>query len=139
MTGRLIGLDHGSKRIGLAVSDGLGIVARELTIVQRTTRARDFEQILAIAQREGACGFVVGVPHNPNAPTGVELQADKVKRWIERLRRHTDLPITEVSEYLTSAEARDLARQLKRKPEEPIDDLAARVILQSYLDAQSYF
>lgn len=116
----------------------MGIVARELTIVQRTTRAGDFEQILAIAQREKVCGFVVGVPHNPNAPKSAELQADKVKRWIERLRTYTDLPITEVSEYLTSEEARDLARQLKRKPDEPIDDLAARVILQSYLDAQSY-
>lgn len=138
MSGRLIGLDHGSKRIGLAVSDGLGIVARELTIVRRTTRARDFEQILAIAQRERACGFVVGIPHNPNAPAGAVLQADKVKRWIERLRGYTDLPINVVSEYLTSEEAKELARQLKRKPDEPIDDLAARVILQSYLDAQSY-
>ena len=138
MKGRLIGLDHGSKRIGLAVSDALGIVARELTIVQRTTRAKDYEQILAIAEREGACGFVIGVPHNPNAPEGVHLQADKVKRWIERLRKRTHLPISEVSEYLTSVEAREIARELKRKPAEPIDDLAARVILQSYLDAQSY-
>ena len=138
MTGRLIGIDHGSKRIGLALSDGLGIAARELGIVKRSTDARDFEQILAMARREGACGFVVGVPYNPNAPKGVELQADKVKGWIERLRSYTDLPVAEVSEYLTSAEARDLARQLKRKADEPIDDLAARVILQSYLDAQSY-
>lgn len=138
MSGRLIGLDHGSKRIGLAVSDGLGIVAREIGIVHRSSDARDFEQILAIARRERACGFVVGVPHNPNAPKGAELQADKVKRWIEQLRSCTDLPISEVSEYLTSEEARSLARQLKRKPDAPIDDLAARVILQSYLDAQSY-
>lgn len=138
MTGRLIGIDHGSKRIGLALSDALGIGARELGIVQSTTRESDFEQILAIARREGACGFVVGLPHNPNAPEGVELQADKVKRWIERLRDCTELPIFEVSEYLTSAEARELARQLNRKPEQPIDDLAAKVILQAYLDEQSY-
>ncbi len=138
MTGRLIGIDHGSKRIGLALSDALGIGARELGIVQSTSRDRDFEQILAIARREGARGFVVGLPHNPNAPEGVELQADKVKRWIKGLRDRTNLPIYEVSEYLTSAEARELARQLNRKPEQPIDDLAARVILQAYLDEQSY-
>ena len=54
------------------------------------------------------------------------------------LRKRTHLPISEVSEYLTSVEAREIARELKRKPAEPIDDLAARVILQSYLDAQSY-
>lgn len=138
MKGRLIGLDHGSKRIGLAVSDASGVVARELAIVQRTTRAKDFERILAIAEREGACGFVVGVPYNPNAPPGVHLQADKVKRWIERLRSCTDLPIAEESEYLTSEEARRLARQQNRNPAKPVDDLAARVILQSYLDSQSY-
>ncbi len=138
MTGRIIGIDHGSKRIGIAVSDALGIAARELSVLRSSTRARDFEQIVAIARRERACAFVVGVPHNPNAPPGVALQADKVKRWIEGLRGYTDLPVYEVSEYLTSAEARDMARQLKRKADEPIDDLAARVILQSYLDAQSY-
>ncbi len=138
MTGRLIGIDHGSKRIGLAVSDALGIVARELAIINRGKREDDFETILRVARDQRAVGFVVGVPHNPNAPDGVRAQADTVKRWIARLAEHTNLPIAEVSEYLTSVEARDLARQHNRKPDEPIDDLAARIILQSYLDAQSY-
>ena len=137
MTGRLIGIDHGSKRIGLAISDGLAIAARELTVLRRRTREQDFERILQIARDQRAVGFVVGVPVNPNAPDGVRQQADTVKRWIERLRDHTKMPVAEVSEYLTSIEARELARQLRRGPDEPIDDLAARVILQSYLDAQA--
>lgn len=136
--GRLIGIDHGSKRIGLALSDAMGIVARELTILRCSTPERDLQQILQIAQRERACGFVVGVPHNPNAPKGLRLQAEIVKCWIERLRGCTDQPVFEVSEYLTSEEARLLARRKKRKAQAPIDDLAARVILQSFLDAQSY-
>ena len=54
------------------------------------------------------------------------------------MRDAVALPVAEVSEYLTSDEARSLAIQTKRNPREPIDDLAARVILQSYLDALSY-
>lgn len=138
MNGRLIGIDHGSKRIGLAVSDARGVVARELTIVKRTTRERDFDTILAVAREHAAVGFVVGVPHNPNAPDGMHKQADTVQRWIARLAEHAGLPVAEVSEYLTSVEARQMARQQNRKPDEPIDDLAARIILQSYLDSQSY-
>ena len=121
-----------------SVSDALGVVARELAIVNRTTRVQDFETILNVAREHEAVGFVVGVPHNPNAPDGVHKQADTVKRWIARLADYTALPVAEVGEYLTSAEARAMARQQNRNADEPIDDLAARIILQSFLDAQSY-
>jgi len=138
MIGRLIGIDHGRKRIGLAVSDAMGISARELTILASKGDRTDFAAIAEIAQRESAVGFVVGVPHNPNAPAGLPKQADFVQDWIARLRGAVPLPVAEVSEYLTSDEARALAKQAKRKSGEPIDDLAARIILQSYLDALSY-
>ena len=137
MIGRLIGIDHGSKRIGLAVSDALGLGARELTILKSRGPADDFAAIAEIAKSEGAVGLVVGVPHNPNAPAGVRKQADIVLEWIARLQCAVDLPVVETSEYLTSDEARRLAIQAKRGAREPIDDLAARVILQSYLDALS--
>ena len=138
MIGRLIGIDHGSQRIGLAVSDALGIGARELTILTSKGDAADFAEIAAIAKRESAVGIVVGIPHNPNAPVGAPKQADIVRDWSARLRSALQLPVAEVSEYLTSAEAQVLARSLKRRPREPIDDLAARIILQSYLNALSY-
>lgn len=138
MIGRLIGIDHGQKRIGLAVSDALGISARELAILKRVSEAEDFAAIAEIAQREDAVGLVVGVPYNPNAPAGLQKQSDIVRDWIVRLRGAIALPVVEVGEYLTSAEARQLALQQKRAPREPIDDLAARVILQAYLDALSY-
>ncbi len=138
MIGRLLGIDHGRKRIGLAVSDALGISARELAILRSEGDAADFRAIAEIAEREGVVGLVVGVPHNPNAPAGLRSQADIVRDWIARLRRAVPLPIAEASEYLTSAEARELAIGQKRRPRDPIDDLAARVILQSYLDALSY-
>lgn len=138
MIGRLIGIDHGIKRIGLAVSDAMGITARELIIIHRTTDLEDFERIQMIARRQQAVGFVIGIPQNPNAPAGLHTQADAVRRWLAQFQKHTHLPIATVGEYLTSAEARQLARQRSRSPKAPVDDLAARIILQSYLDALSY-
>ena len=138
MIGRLIGIDHGSQRIGLAVSDAMGIGASELTILTSKGDATDFAEIAAIAKREAAVGIVVGIPHNPNAPADAPKQADIVLEWSARLRSALQLPVAEVSEYLTSKEAQALARSLKRDPRQPVDDLAARVILQAYLDALSY-
>lgn len=138
MIGRLIGIDHGTARIGVALSDAMGIGAREFTILSCKGEAADFAAIADIAEREAAVGLVVGVPHNPNAPAGLPTQADIVREWIARLRRAVPLPVIEVSEYLTSVEASALAKRAKRGPREHIDDLAARVILQSYLDALSY-
>lgn len=135
MIGRLLGIDPGEKRIGLAVSDALGISARELEIIKSRGSSEDFARIRAIAERERAVGIVVGVPLNPNAPAGIRNQADQVREWIAKMREAVPLPIAEVSEYLTSDEARSLAVEKKRGSREPIDDLAARIILQSYLDA----
>ena len=134
MTGRCIGIDYGSKRIGIAVSDALGIGARELTILPANDGS--YAKIIAIAEREGAVGLVVGVPENPNAPPGVALQADRVREWIAGLRALTALPVEEVGEYLSSHAAREIAAEQGRRPHEAIDDLAARVILQAWLDAR---
>ena len=138
MIGRLIGIDHGTKKIGIAVSDAMGITARELTIIRRTTRAEDFDKINNIAKNEHAVGFVIGIPNNPNAPEGVYTQADTVRLWIKRFSEATSLPIITWDEQLSSADARELSIQQKRKAQDPIDDLAARIILQSYLDSLSY-
>ncbi len=138
MIGRLLGIDHGEKRIGIAISDAMGISARELKILPSRGKNEDFARILKTAEMEGTVGIVVGVPHNPNAPAGIRTQADLVREWISQMRQAISLPIVEVSEYLTSDEARRLARAQKRGPGEPVDDLAARIILQTYLDALSY-
>ena len=135
MIGRLIGIDHGLSRIGIAVSDASGIVARELTIIQRASKAEDFHKINQIARDENAVAFVVGIPHTVEAPEGSFTQADKVRNWIRYFAEATDLPIVEWDEQLSSDDAREIARLQKRPIEAHIDDLAARVILQSYLDA----
>ena len=133
--GRLIGLDHGIKRIGIAISDVTRTLAREVTILTRKSRIEDFAAINALAAKEEATGYVIGMPYSLDAPEGVHTQADTVKLWIERFRETTDLPIVEWDEQFTSDDARDIARQNKRKYDAPIDDLAARVMLQSFLNA----
>ena len=110
----MLGIDHGEKRIGLALSDALGIGARQLTILSSRGLEADCAAIAHIAAREGAVGLVVGVPQNPNAPTGIQTQAQVVREWIEQLRARLDLPVYEVSEYLTSQEARQMAREIGR-------------------------
>jgi putative Holliday junction resolvase len=133
---KLLGIDHGLARIGLAVSDETRMVARELAIIKRTSNKEDFERINRFAQEQHVTGIVVGVPFDPeNEERGRRTQADTVKNWIERFSQTTSLPITMWDENLTSVDAQEMARRQRRKLREPIDDLAARVMLQSYLDA----
>ncbi len=132
---KLLGVDHGLKRIGLAVSDTSGLVARELTIINRTTKQADFERINRIAAEQQVTAIVVGLPFNDQAQAGEYTQADTVRKWVERFQATTSLPIILWDEQLTSLDARDLSIRQRRKPRDPIDDLAARVMLQSYLDA----
>lgn len=134
MIGRLLGIDHGLARIGVAVSDALGIAATELLVIERKSKAEDFALLNQIAKKEGVVAIVVGIPNN-EVPEGVHSQADTVRLWIDRLAETTDLPIIEWDEQLSSIDAKELAYQKGRKPSEPIDDLAARIILQRYLDA----
>lgn len=134
-SGKLLGIDHGLKRIGLAVCDESRLVARELTIINRKSKAEDFARINHIAAEQRVVAFVVGIPTNYEAAPGAYLQADKVKTWVGHLAETTTLPIMLWDEQLTSEDAHELARQKRRKLDAPIDDLAARLILQSYIDA----
>jgi putative holliday junction resolvase len=132
---RVLGIDHGSRRIGLAVSDASGLVARELAIIRRKSKAEDFARIRQIVHDEHIEAIVVGIPTNYEARAGQHSQAETVRKWVEQLAEHIDLPLVLWDEQLSSADARELSRSKRRKPSDPIDDLAARVILQSYLDA----
>lgn len=133
MIGRLLGIDHGLKRVGIAVSDALGISAREITILKNQgDDAVLYTAIQTIAREQHAVGLVVGYPSNDG---GSSEQADIVYQWTKGLYVMTNLPIVLWDEQLSSADAKQLAKQQKRKPQAPIDDLAARVILQSYINA----
>ncbi len=135
LLGRLLGIDHGLARIGIAVSDALGMTARELAVIKRKTNVEDFARINNIAAQEKVIAFIVGLPHNENDDTNPNAQSHTVRRWAARFAATTTLPILFWDEQLTSVDAAEIARSKRRKPRDPIDDLAARVMLQSYLDA----
>jgi putative Holliday junction resolvase len=134
MIGRLLGIDHGIARIGVAVSDALGITATELRVIERKSKAEDFALLNQIAADEAVVAFVIGIPHN-EAPEGVHTQADTVRLWIERFQETTALPIIEWDEQLSSEDAKEIGKRQGRGVRDAIDDLAARVILQSYINA----
>jgi putative Holliday junction resolvase len=132
---KLLGIDHGLARIGLAVSDAARLTARELAIIRRTSKAEDFAKINRYAAEQSVVAIVVGLPTNDTPAPGVYPQSEKVRHWVEQYKATTPLPIVLWDEQLSSVDAAEIARRQRRKPTDPVDDLAARVILQSYLDA----
>ncbi|MGV2437165.1 MAG UNVERIFIED_CONTAM: Holliday junction resolvase RuvX [Anaerolineae bacterium] len=131
MIGRLIGIDHGLRRIGVAVSDALGISARPLTIIKYDSPEASYRALQLILTQQQAVGMVIGLPYNESNLQ----QMHHVKAWTNGLQAYVTQPSLFWDEQLTSQDATEIAKQLKRKKEDPIDDLAAMLILQSYLNA----
>ena len=132
---KLLAIDYGQRRLGLATCDATGLVARELDILTRGSRAEDFNTIRRIANEEHIEALVIGLPLNEESPERQSERCTMVRRWARRLAVATGLKVTLWDEQLSSVDAHEMASARKRGPRAPVDDLAARVILQSYLDA----
>jgi putative Holliday junction resolvase len=135
---RVIGIDVGSKTLGLALSDATRNIASALVTLRRSRLADDLERLLALAARHGAGGFVVGLPLNLDGSEGPRAQATRA--FARNLARATELPLTYWDERLTTvaAERALLEADLSRKRRaEVIDKVAATLILQGALDRMS--
>ena len=135
---RVLGLDVGSKRIGVAVSDPLSITAQGLETVRRQNKRLDFEQLEKIIRDYQVVEIVVGLPLRLSGAEGT--QSDKMRQFAEELRRRFQLPVHLWDERLTSAQANRLLRETDmsiRRRGEVVDQMAAVLILQSWLDARS--
>lgn len=134
---RILGLDVGSKRIGLAVSDPLGITAQGLETLQRQNKRRDFEALGRVIGEFDVAEIVVGNPLRMSGATGT--QSEKMARFAEELHSRFQIPVHLWDERLTSAEANRLLRSsemsIKRRGE-VVDRLAAVLILQSWMEAR---
>ncbi len=136
--GKLLALDVGQARIGVATCDPLGITVRPLTVIQRGRRQEDFQRIAQILREEGAEAIVCGLPLNMDGSEGP--QARSVRRWAGRLARALEVilgrsvPVHFWDERLTSYAAQELLAEGATRAGE--DAVAAALILQSYLDAQ---
>ena len=132
---RVLGLDIGDVRIGVAVSDPLGSMALPRDTVQRTELEADIEAIRAIAEETGARRVVVGLPLNQHGKPGP--QAERVLEFAKALEEGLGLPIeTQDERYSTAAAERTLisADMSRKKRKQNVDKLAAHHILQTYLD-----
>lgn len=133
--GALIGLDPGTRTIGVAVSDGLRSVASPLETIRRTKFTPNAERILALAADRGVAGIVIGLPRNMDGTEGPRAQA--ARGFARNLGRLTDLPIAFWDERLSTVAAERAmleADTSRAKRAERIDSVAASYILQGMLD-----
>ena len=134
---RILGIDFGERRIGLAISDDDGRLAVPLTTLERTDDRSAVRGIVEIARREGVTALVIGDPVGLDGRRGPA--ADRVDRFVARLERASGLACGRVPETLTSREAeRRLAAAgvPRRRWRERIDQVAAQILLQEALDAR---
>ncbi|HEX8816722.1 MAG TPA: Holliday junction resolvase RuvX [Terriglobales bacterium] len=133
---RVLGLDVGSRRIGLAVSDPLGITAQGLETLQRRNKRTDFQALADVIHKFNVSEIVVGYPLRMSGAEGAGT--DKMQAFAEDLRRHFHLPVHLWDERLTSAQANRLLREtnmsIKRRGQ-VVDQMAAVLILQNWMDA----
>ena len=134
---RIMGLDLGSKIIGVALSDPLTITAQVLTSIHRTALAKDLEAILRLVEDHQVEELVIGLPINMDGSRGGAV--DKVETFIEHLSARLTIKIIPWDERLSTVAAErillegDLSRAKRRKV---IDRLSAAIILQGYLDSR---
>jgi len=136
--GRVLGLDVGDRRIGLALSDPGSILASPLIIIEHTSELQDIEAILKIAKEREVERIIVGLPRLMNGDIGP--QAQKVQTFVEAMRSHTQTPIEYRDERLTTVTAQRLKQETSSKKKNRnlrYDAMAAAVILQDYLEEQA--
>jgi putative Holliday junction resolvase len=135
---RVLAVDPGEKRLGIAVSDPSGTIANPLTVIPHKSRSADAEAIARIAGEQEADMIVVGQPLDADDQEG--FQARKSARLASALRAVTDLPVHLWDESGTTVAARQAQIEIgtpPRKRRGHLDALAATVILQSFLDSYS--
>jgi putative Holliday junction resolvase len=134
---RILAVDYGEKRIGLAVSDELGITASPLMTLVRRSDDETVRQIAQLASKLRVTQIVVGLPRRTDAQEG-EMEW-KVKAFAEKLRQAVSVPVVLFDERFTTRIAEQVLLEAdlsRRKRKQVRDRLAAVILLQSFLEAQ---
>jgi putative Holliday junction resolvase len=130
-----LALDVGDRRVGVAVSDPLGLWARPLTVLKRRSREQDFQAIAALVDEYQVSLVIVGHPLEFHGEVGP--QARRVERYAAALAERLPVPLALWDERLSTAEAERMLREAgesSRRYRDRLDAVAAAVILQSYLE-----
>ncbi len=128
-------IDFGSRRIGLAVTDELGMTAQGLPTLHRTNKRNDFDHLRRTIKHYGVVEIVLGLPLRMSGSTGI--QAEKVESFATELRARFKLRVHLFDERLTSVEANRVLRETDmsgRRRNEVVDQLAAVLILQAFME-----
>lgn len=136
---RILALDLGERRIGVAVSDPTGTVARPVGVVERRSRAEDFAAIARLVAEHGAERVVVGRPLTLRGEVGP--QARWVEAYVQALAEALPVPVELWDERYTTVAAQEILettrRPGKRRCRGDVDAVAAAVLLQGFLEARS--
>lgn len=138
MASRILALDHGTKRIGVALSDELGWTAQPLETFERRTLDRDIAHIQDLVRTHEVGQVLLGLPLRLNGEEGPAVQA--VRQFIDRLAQALPVPIVTWDERMTTKAAEELliaADVSRKKRKGVVDRVAAAILLQSYLEAHT--
>ena len=135
-TGRVLGIDLGEVRVGVAISDDLGLLAHPLETID-ALRRDPYDRVEELAREKQVDAIIVGVPRNMDGSFGPA--ALKAREIIERLRERVSCRVIPWDERLTTVAAERALREAGRKAKEQrsvVDQVAAQILLQSWIDSQ---
>ena len=136
---RVLGLDHGTERIGVAMSDDLGMIAQPVEFIPNHPPSGIWERLKSLHAESPYELIVIGMPRNMDGSYGPA--AEKVNQFIDQLKDELDVPIKTWDERLSSAQANRVLLQAnvsRKKRKGKVDKMAAAIILQSYLDSVQF-
>jgi len=132
---RVLAVDYGRKRIGLALSDALGLTAQPLATLVRVNRQTDLRRLREACRTHGVTHIIVGHPLHMTGEAGE--MANEAARFATRIEKEIGIGVELVDERLTSWEAEQTVAETKssaRRRRQPLDDVAAAVLLRDYLE-----
>ncbi len=132
---RILAVDYGRKRIGLALSDELGLTAQPLGTLVRMNRQKDLSRLREACRTHGVTHIIVGHPLHMTGEAGE--MANEAARFAARLEKEIGIDVELVDERLTSWEAAQTVAETRpsaRRKREPLDDVAAAILLRDYLE-----
>ncbi len=135
---RYMGIDYGDARVGVALSDPLGMLAQRFTTLTNTGGKKLFEQLVAIIEEKEVSHIVIGMPKNMDATEGFRAQATYA--FAERLKTYTEVPISFWDERLTTVQAHAYLNELDvrgKKRKETVDAVSAELILEGFMHSRS--
>lgn len=129
---RILAIDYGRRRIGLAISDELGVIAQPLATIERKNRRADLQRLRDLVKRNEVRAILVGFPIHLNGKSSE--MAEEAARFAAVIREALKLPVELRDERLTSWEAEQMAEELGFKKKADLDSLSAAILLREYLN-----